>query len=300
MIAAALDVGTNTLRVLIKDTASDKNILKKNYYLFLGQETVDGMLSQNGIKKLENVLPEIRQIFYEHGVSKVFSVATAFARKLGNMEALKDVFLSHLNADLSIIDAETEGEMVFSAISRRFGEYDFWVIDMGGGSTEFIFSSMGEQKIISLDLGSLFLARMFFSNYPPGYSEKESLCELVISQTAALKSYPRSRKIFGTGGTVTTLAFLLSGMKEYKPEIIDGFEIAKSEIENLYHSIEYLNYDKLVSIYPVEKGREKVLLAGSLMLLVIMNELGISRITASDVSLLDGIIPSSRKNASSI
>lgn len=298
MVLARLDIGTNTLRVLIRN--GERELFRKNYYLFLGDEVIGGKLTLQGIKKLEKVLLEINQIFAENGVKDIFAVATAFARKLNCERELKDVFFDKLGIDIKIIDGKEEGSIVYNAIKRQFNIDDFSVFDIGGGSTEFIYKRGDNIEVESYEMGSLYLKRQFFQNFPPTSEEKNQFCKFVLKKLGDEIKHQISLPVYGVGGTVTTIAFILSGEKTYKKENIDGFVINRGLLERFYHVIEYLNPQKIKELYPIESGREEVLLSGVLLVLLIMNYLEIDNIIASDTSLLEGLfyLPT-RKNVSS-
>lgn len=296
MLSAALDVGTNTLRLIVQDTAKKEILFKKNFYLLLGSEVESGLLTEKGVNKIRFALEDIKKIHEKFGDLEIFAVATAFARSLKNPDDLLKPFKESLNCEVKIVDSKAEGEIVALALKEKFNLNDnFSIIDIGGGSTEFI-NVNSKVEVISLDFGSLFLTKKFFSSNPPKNVEKELFCTFINEKLADLKSKKLNKVIFGVGGTFTTLAFLLSGAKEYDSESINGFRLFINEIENFFTKIEFLSYEDILKTYTIEEGREKVLLGGVLEVLTIMHSLNIYEVTASDESLLEGIIPFSKKN----
>lgn len=298
MSLAVIDIGTNTLRILIKE--GETELLRKNYYLFLGDEVIGGKITYQGLRKLENALQEVSQIFLENNVKDFFAVATAFARKLNCEKELEDVFFKYLGKGIKVIDGIEEGEIVSYAIKNHFKTDNFSVFDIGGGSSEIIIRSGDRISVKSLEIGSLFLNRQFFGNIPPTSEEKNQLCDFVIKKLEKELDNKITIPTFGVGGTITTIAFILSGEKSYKKDKINGFQINIKDLERLYHSIEYLKPEKVLEVYPIEKGRENVLLSGVLLVLLFMNHFSLGSIIASDASLLEGLYYCfSRKNASS-
>ncbi len=298
MAQAALDIGTNTLRVLIKE--GDSYIFRKNYYLFLGNEVIGGKLSYQGIKKLDRALEEINQIFLENNVKEVYSVATAFARKLNCEKELKDIFFRYLGIDIKVIDGEEEGLIVYNSVKNHYKLTSFSLLDIGGGSTEIVYNQGKDIKVTSLDIGSLYLKKQFFKNFPPLTEEKNELCNYVLYKLSGSVDKHITQPVFGVGGTVTTVAFLLSSIKKYDKNLINGFEININSLERFYHSIEYMDLKKIRDTYPIEEGREEVLLSGVLLILLLMNYFNLPSITASDTSLLEGLffLPTRRSDFS--
>lgn len=291
MHLTAIDLGTNTLRVLVL-SPPDKIVFRKNFYLFLGNEIVDGKLSSYGLNRLRETLNEIYYELKKYDVKQIFVVATAFARKISDHLPLKKAFQEILNCELKIIDSETEGKIVIKAINKWFKVEDFLVIDMGGGSTEFSLYKNKHTKIISLDIGSLNIKEMFFRHYPPNNEEKENFYSFLIEKLRSIDvCLSENQKIFGVGGTITTIAYLLSGLKKYESSVINGYVITREQLERFCHEIEYVPMDELKVIFPLENGREKVLLSGSLFLLTVMYFFDLKDIITSDFSLLEGIIP---------
>lgn len=298
MLIAALDFGTNTLRLLVRDTSKNKNIFKKNYYLLLGKECKDGQLSKEGIEKLRNTLFEIKLLLQNLGVSQVFAVATAFARSLTNQKEFIDTIKEVINCDIQLVDGKTEGLIVSLSVKEYFNiTGDFSILDIGGGSTEFITEKNKQLDVISIDVGSLYLTEKFFSKYPPDISQINSLVDFVKGELPEMSI--QNTNVFGVGGTITTLAFLISGEKRYLPEKINGFIIKKAQVKDFYEKIKAMSYPEIIDAFCIENGREKVLLAGTIELLTIMKIFKISEIIASDVSLIDGIFTFFKLNSSS-
>ncbi|GAB4436633.1 MAG: Ppx/GppA phosphatase family protein [bacterium] len=292
MRIAVLDVGTNTLRLLIRERSSSIVIFRKNYYLFLGSSCINGVLSKEGLERLNSALTEIKEILSANKVSKVIGVATAFARNIKNSEELFQTIKSVLPCDIRLIDGKTEGTIVALAVSEWFRPVgDFLVIDAGGGSTEFIYKSNKGFLVESHEFGSLVLTNNFFTTYPPNESDVNRLFEYLHTKLATLPALPPSISVFGVGGTFTTAAFLLSGKDVYDSNEINGYPIHIDELETFYNEILKLKYEQLLSRYPLEEGRERVLLAGVIEVLEIMKTLDIGVIRASDISLIDGVLP---------
>ncbi len=298
MLFAALDFGTNTLRLLVKDAVNKQYSFRKNYYLLLGKECKDGELSKAGIAKLKHTLSEIKIVLQNLGVSKVFGVATAFARSLTNQQEFINTIVEVIDCDIRLIDGKTEGAIVSLAVKEYFNiTGEFLILDIGGGSTEFIIEKKKQLDVISIDMGSLYLTENFFSKYPPDISQIQNLVDFVKINLTNIRESFENKNVFGVGGTITTLAYILSGEKSYLPEKINGFLIKYVHVKDFYEKIKNIGQNDLLNNFSVESGREKVLLAGTLELLTIMETFKIKEIIASDVSLIDGVIPFFKKNA---
>lgn len=290
MISAAVDIGTNTLRLLIKDIKNDNVIFRKNYYLLLGKSCENDILSKKGFESLYSVLTEIKELVHKYNVSKVFGVATAFARKIKNSEELFDLIKSVLPCDIKLIDGETEGRIVASALSDGFKLLeDFLIIDVGGGSTEFIYKSRKGLSIKSLEIGSLSLAKNFFSVYPPTQKDIKSLVMYVKNSLVEIPKSYLDITYYGVGGTFTTVAFLLTKQEVYNRDLINGFKLKLTELERFFDEVVNFSEEEIKERYPLEHGREKVLLSGVIEVLTIMRTLGINEIIVSDISLIDGV-----------
>lgn len=298
MIVAAVDAGTNTLRLLVKDTGTGRIICKKNYYLFLGEAVgPDGRLDDAGRARLRDALRDVRDVVSASAAVAVLPVATAFARRLGDRGQLQTIFAEELGAELHILSPDDEAGTVLAGMAEHFGVEHFGLIDMGGGSTEFAERSPSGTAVTSFPFGSLSLAGRFFTSYPPDTGMLDSLAGDVRERVSAIAYRPPVW--FCAGGTVTTAAFILSGMTEYDPDRINGRAILADELADVVRTIKGLPQDVLRERYRLEQGRERVLLAGVHALATTLGTLGISRITVSDVSLLEGIIALSRRRTAS-
>ncbi|MBE9532004.1 MAG: hypothetical protein IME98_04290, partial [Proteobacteria bacterium] len=183
------------------------------------------------------------------------------------------------------------------------------VMDIGGGSTEFVFADGDEVKAaISLELGVVHLTEKFLKSDPPSNAELNEVVKAVVMAISELNDLalkasvdisefsPESGTLFiGTAGTVTTLSALNLAIAEYDPDIINGSVLSRSEVEGLLNRLKGITMAERLAYVALEKGREDLIISGTLIVLLAMRAFGFEEMTVSDAGLLEGIILESQR-----
>ncbi len=166
------------------------------------------------------------------------------------------------------------------------------VMDIGGGSTEFI-AGPGRGDSISLPVGVVVLLGVFRMSDPPRRAELANLESFLTERIAAGTSDWRRRKfrrMVGTAGTFTTLAALEMRMNAYRPERIDGFRMPVSSLRRWKKRLVRLTDEERLRLPGMEKGRERYIVPGVIQALAAMEHFDLKRLHISDSGLLEGIL----------
>ena len=182
--------------------------------------------------------------------------------------------------------------MVYAAVAGDRAE-PCVVIDIGGGSTEVIAQVDGEWWVRSMQLGAVSTTEQFLSDDPPAGSQRQALRGFIEDAlTRHLQGFraPAHAQVFGVGGTVTALAAVHKGLVRYDPAAIEGEVIPVARMHEIAESLWRLPVGDREAIPGVNTGRADIILAGSTILLCLLDRLGVSCLTASTRGLRYGIL----------
>lgn len=301
---AAIDIGTNTLRFIVADVKKGIKIISEGRRIVrLGEGLKqNGRISESAMDRTVSCLYDFSKQIELCGIkpSEVRAVATSGVREAANSQQLLDKAQNITGIKIRIISGEEEGNITMLGIKLGLGEgkkrtginshtppEDFVAIDIGGGSTEFIFSDT-KTPTRSLNLGIVHLAEKFLKNDPPSTTELDNLQrELERADIAIPKEI---KEMAGTAGTVTTLAFIDSKAKEYRPEMINNYILTRNSIQSLYDKMITMNNKQKRESLRIEKGREDIIIPGMLILLTIMKKFEYNHIHVSDYGLREGLL----------
>jgi len=282
MRVAAIDLGTNTTRLLVADVADGRvdEIMCQTRITRLG-EGVDERrrLLPLPIARVRNCLADYRSDLETLGAERTLLVATSAIRDAENGEAfLGEIELSY-GFTTRLLSGSEEAELTF----RGVGEVDDGtiVVDIGGGSTELI----GTGLSISLDLGSVRLTERHLPSDPPTKDELDSCAATVRSE---LPDGVRPRRAVGVAGTITSLAALDLGLAEYDRDRVHGHRLSGEGIDAQLERLAAMPLAERRRVPALEPERAPVIVAGAVILREVMRHFGLQAIEASERDLLHG------------
>lgn len=297
---AVIDVGSNTIRLLIgrRKPGKLKRFLSRREVTRLGRGLqLSGLLNDVNIGASIDCLSRFRTVCDELHVDNVYAVGTAALREAGN----RDEFISRVKREtgieIRVISGDTEADLTLMGVRPLLDEYQSSVlaVDIGGGSTEFIYSD-GSFLKLSSPIGAVKIHEKFIGGDPPSSAEITRMKNLIRSEFEAIVSginmgnfvNDSVRAIF-TGGTPTTLAAIDLKMDVYDGDMINGHKLTMSAVNKIFASLTPLS-TKDRNVAGLEKERADIILAGTLILIVIMEVFMLSEITVSDYGLMEGIL----------
>lgn len=237
MKIGAIDIGTNSMRLLTADLVDGKLIDRKKYVntTRIGQGVDEnGFITREAMDRNINALKEYRDICVEYGCEKIYCMGTSALRDSKNRSEFIKRAYDEASIDVNVVDGEVEAKLGFSGVARGIDiEGDILVIDIGGGSTEFIFGNKdGIKKNVSINIGALRLTEKFLLN---GYTEIafSEMREFINNQISDIISYLKENEIgcvCGIGGTITSLSAVNQNLEVYSMEKVHGSKITKEEI----------------------------------------------------------------------
>jgi len=300
MRIAAVDFGTNSLRLLISD------IFKKDNRVRLSPIVSCSVINQLGknLHQDKNIKPDIKTIetiknytslIKKHQVTKTFALATSVFRDSKNAVQMKNLIEEKLDMPISIISPEREAELMFKGICvNRLIDPNkrYLCMDIGGGSCEFILSN-GEsiEKSFSLPMGCLRSKNQFLKSDPPTNNEIETLKKHIKSILPDIKDIDNIGIFFAFGGTMTSLAKIAIAKREINIADTENYPLHKKEIETFLKLVSNVK-DKEINdhiIANLEPDRQSVIRTGSIIVLKILDCLSQSKVTVTNQGILYGI-----------
>ena len=294
-LLAAIDVGTNTVRMLIaaQERGWLRPVVRSRWITGLGKNLrATGGIGEREFRDSLEVLRNFRREMDTLGVARVRACGTAGLREASN----RDAFLAGatgVGVSVEIISAREEARRTWEGSVGRLRDRSATVVmDIGGGSTEFI-AGPGERDSVSLPIGVVVLPGFFRLSDPPRPMEMRNI-EYFLSDriSAGTRGWRRRkfRRMVGTAGTFTTLAALELRMKTYRPERIDGYRMPISAVRRWETRLFRLTEKERLKLHGMEKGRERYIVPGVVQVLAAMEHFGLNDLHVSDSGLLEGIL----------
>ena len=283
MRVAAIDLGSNTTRLLVGDVIDGHvdPLVRRSTITRLG-EGVDARrrLLPLPIARVRNCLSAYRRELESLGAERTLLVATSAVRDAENGEA----FLGEIEWSYGFTTRLLTGEDEADLTMRGVGELGAGtvVVDVGGGSTELVSSS----DRVTTNLGSVRLTERFLDSDPPSADELRALRD-AIRAVLAEHDLPAAYAV-GVAGTITSLAALDLDLVEYDSARVHGYLLSEAGVGAQLGRLAALPLAERREVPGLEPERAPVIVAGAAILLEVMRYLGLSEIAVSERDLLDG------------
>ena len=292
---AAIDLGTNTARLLIASRGPYRQILLKRTITRLGGGfTREHGLSEEAQLRSVTALKEFAQEISRNGVVRLRAVATSAVRDACNGGKFVARVLAETGIALEVIDGTEEADLTLRGVASILDEKecDLAVFDVGGGSTEYTLAS-AVQPIFSR---SLPIGVVRLTEGKAGVAEMEDKIrrELTILREAlageGLAERFSKATLIGTAGTATTLAAIHMGMEDYDYKRVNNHTMPLAAVEEIFQRLLPLTPAERLQVKGLEPGREDLIIAGTLVVLTTMRLFGFDTFKVSDSGLLEGLI----------
>ncbi len=295
---AAVDCGTNSIRLLIADVDGDRltDVVRRLEIVRLGQG-VDrtGRLAPAALERTRVAMRSYAADIRQAGVERVRLVATSATRDAVNRDEFAADVRSILGVDPEVVTGDEEAALSFDgaigALDDRFPT-PYLVLDIGGGSTEFVLGDRAVEAARSVDIGCVRLTERHFTVDPPSpASVAAAVADIdgalsVVAETVPLS---RARTLIGLAGTVTTVAAIALELPAYDPERIHHARIAVETVREVTDRLLAMGHGERAALPVMHPGRVDVIGAGALILATVMDRLGFADMVVSEVDILDGI-----------
>ena len=295
---AALDVGTNSTRLLVADTDGDRlvaELVREMVITRLGRG-VDhtGRLDPAALAGTLEVLAGYAETCARLGVEDRRLVATSATRDAVNRETFLVGARAAVGAEPEVLTGEEEGAAAYlGATAGLPAGPRTLVVDIGGGSTELIIGAREPEAMLSLDVGCVRLAERHLHTDPPTAAEVAALradVDAALDRVAAVLDPGSAARVVGVAGTVTTVTAIALGLDRYEPARIHRASVDAAAIAAVAARLAAMTIAERAALPVMAPGREDVIAAGALLLDGLVHRFGFSRMLASETDILDGVL----------
>ncbi|MFF9626831.1 exopolyphosphatase [Streptomyces griseosporeus] len=304
---AAIDCGTNSIRLLVADadpaTGELTDLDRRMTIVRLGQG-VDrtGRLAPEALERTFAACREYAEVIKAHGAERLRFVATSASRDAENRDEFVRGVLDILGVEPEVITGDQEAEFSFTGATRELTGRDhlerpFLVVDIGGGSTEFVVGEEHVRAARSVDVGCVRMTERHLVvdgkvTDPPTEEQIAAMrADIEAALDLAEQTVPlrEARTLVGLAGSVTTVSAIAQELPEYDSTRIHHSRISRAKVRDITDWLLRSTHAERAAIPSMHPGRVDVIAAGALVLLSIMERIGAEEVVVSEHDILDGI-----------
>ncbi|WP_049557209.1 Ppx/GppA phosphatase family protein [Nonomuraea sp. SBT364] len=309
MRVAAVDCGTNSVRLLVADVGDDTltDVERRMEIVRLG-EGVDrtGRLSSDALERTFGAMLRYRELIDRHGATATRVVATSATRDADNRDRFTDGVREIFGVAPEVVTGAEEAELSFSGATRGLLRLSpetevpqgplppYLVVDIGGGSTEFVVGSRHAEAAISVDIGCVRLTERHLRDAgdPPSAPALEAVVadiEAALDRVEAEIPIRQAHTLVGLAGSVTTVAGIALGLPEYDSARIHHSRISAAQVHEVTRRLLAMTHGERAALAVMHPGRVDVIGAGALILDRLVRRFAFSQVVVSEHDILDGI-----------
>ncbi|WP_328669507.1 Ppx/GppA phosphatase family protein [Streptomyces sp. NBC_00328] len=304
---AAVDCGTNSIRLLVADadprTGELADLDRRMTIVRLGQG-VDrtGRLAPEALERTFAACREYAAAIKEHGAERLRFVATSASRDAENRDEFVRGVLDILGVEPEVISGDQEAEFSFTGATKELAGRDdlatpYLVVDIGGGSTEFVVGADHVRAARSVDIGCVRMTERHLVHDgavtdPPTAEQVAAMrADIEAALDLAEETVPlrEARTLVGLAGSVTTIAAIALDLDEYDSERIHHSRVSVGRVREISEWLLRSTHAERAAVPSMHPGRVDVIGAGALVLLSIMERTGAEEVVVSEHDILDGI-----------
>ena len=297
MRVAVIDVGTNSTRLLVADEQQEgfRSLERRMIVTRLGQG-VDSrrILAPEALQRTLSVIADYAAICGEYGVQRLRVTGTSAVRDAHNRDEVFDGVRTLTGQEPELLTGDEEATATFlGACAELDPDEPKLVVDIGGGSTEFIVGAEAPERLISIDIGCVRMLEKFLRSDPPTAEELAEMREYVDAELERVKEVlqaPRGSRLIGVAGTVTQLATLKAGLPVYDPDVTHHAVLTHGDVRRLARRLTSLPFAQRQRVKALEAGRVDVIVPGAHILLYVMEAFDAAEVLVSEKDILDGLV----------
>ncbi|MFA5881525.1 MAG: Ppx/GppA phosphatase family protein [Eubacteriales bacterium] len=287
MNIAVVDIGTNSTRLLIAEVSAGREVrvLKTGLITTRLGEGIgkQAYLLRPAVDRTVEALLNFRQIILESGAEDVITAATSAVRDAANQRDFLAEVKQRVGWDVRVLPGDEEAQLSYLGVVRglKADLCDGVVIDIGGGSTEFIWTGSGVLNCASLKIGAV---RMTENG-----SRLADIREMLAGSLIPIKA-SGARRLVGVGGTLTTLAAVDQEMEIYDPAKVHGYFVTRQGIQDILYRFEKMTLEERKRAPGLQPQRADIITAGVRIALAVVDGLGTDGITVSETDIMYGLL----------
>ena len=298
MKVGAIDIGTNSMRLLVAEYIDGKLYNREKFVntTRIGQGVdSEGYISEEAIERNIKALKEFSKIANEKGCEYIYCIGTSALRDSKNGNEFIALAKAEANIDVDIISGEEESNLGFIGVLQGLDDTNnILVLDIGGGSTEFILGDeSGIKYAKSENVGALRMTEKFLVTDPICENEFEDMSDFIeetINDTINILKEKNIRQIVGIGGTITSVSAINQELETYSMEKIHGSKVDKKELDNILQNLKKMTLNDKKNLKGLQPKRADIITAGVRILNIIMKKLEKQNIIVSEYDNLEGLI----------
>lgn len=298
-ITAVIDVGTNSVKVLVADGGRD--LLRALETTRLGEGLAgSGVLSPAAMERTAAAVSGFAARARELGAGTVTVVGTAACRRAGNTAELATRIEQECGLGLTVLTGEQEASLSFTGALRRLPRIagNTLVVDIGGGSTELTVGVDEPHRAASIPVGAVTATESDLTTDPPRPEDLTNVIGAVQDELEELgRLHPEmltASRVVGIAGTIVTVAAVEIGQAVFDEEALHGFVLTREAAEDVFRTLATESLEDRVRNPGLPRERADIIVAGCCILVGVMRRLQLQEITVSTGSLRDGVIERGR------
>ncbi|CAB5109192.1 unannotated protein [freshwater metagenome] len=294
---AAIDCGTNSIRLLIADISGGKfkEVLRDVEIVRLGQGVDENKsFHPDAINRTLAAVEKFKNQLAGKGVEKIRFCATSATRDAANRDLFIDGVRHILGVEVEVIPGEEEARLSFNGATKELLQSDapFLVVDIGGGSTEFVYGNNEVEFAKSVDIGCVRMSERHLKSQPVEMSQvAQAIIDIdkAIAQAAAVVPISTAKTLVAVAGTATTIAAAALELETYDRYAIHLSRIPAEKVHKVSAAFQAMTKSEISKLGFMHPGRVDVITAGSLVLSRVMAATGATEFVASESDILDGM-----------
>jgi exopolyphosphatase / guanosine-5'-triphosphate,3'-diphosphate pyrophosphatase len=298
---AGIDCGTNSIRLLVAEVEDGSlvDVVRRMKVVRLG-EGVDrtGEFSAAAIARTLDGLGDYAAQVRTLGAQRVRMVATSAARDAANSAVFLDAAQAVLGVRPEVISGDEEARLSFLGATRGLrpdagNGPPFLVVDIGGGSTEFVLGTDAVSAARSVDIGCVRLTERSLPSDPPTAAEvtaASAVIDAAVAEAAEAVPVRAAATLVAVAGSATTVAAVALGLPGYEPAAIHGAVLTAAQVHEVTDALLSMTRAQRAALPVMHPGRVDVIGAGALILSRIVELTDVDEVVISEHDILDGIV----------
>jgi exopolyphosphatase/guanosine-5'-triphosphate,3'-diphosphate pyrophosphatase len=283
---AVIDIGTNTTRLLVAEVENGEvvELQRRTRVTRLGQDVdATGKLAGEAMDRVAETIAGYREVIDRVGAEHIVAVATSAMRDSENGPNFRHYLMEKYGIDAQTITGDEEARLTFlGATAGRNDDRETVVIDIGGGSTEYVAGRAGEEPSFhtSTQMGSVRFTERFLASDPPSRDEMAELAEAVRQTVPAVSA----EHAIAVAGTATSLA-AIDGAEE-----VHGYRLGLASCERIAAMLAAKSVEERRRVDGLHPDRAPTIVAGAVILTESIRALGLQEVEVSDRDILHGAV----------
>jgi exopolyphosphatase / guanosine-5'-triphosphate,3'-diphosphate pyrophosphatase len=293
---AAIDVGTNSVRLYVADAADGAPVpVDRDLIITRLGEGVDrsGRLGEEPLRRTVAAIADYHERATLLEAERVCIAATSAVRDASNRDEFLSAVRFATGRDAEVLSGDEEARLSFLGATAELSDgAPYLVLDIGGGSTEFVVGDRTVERAVSLDVGSVRLTERHVHHDPPEIDELEAVRSRARTATEEARRVVggSARTLVGVAGTITTVAAVALELPGYDRDAIHLARLTASQVRSVASRLAAMTSEERRSLPAMPRGREDVIVAGTEILLAVMEGFRFGEVLVSEADILDGLI----------